>query len=190
MNKCELSCNSSGLAAIIYDNRKQQASLTKVCISRCRIGVLVQGDCRFEGCHIGHCKQVGVHIDNNEDPLSVVLKNCLVNGCTEGIRGKDVDLVVVESVVKYCHRGIHITSSSFFQCIKSTINSCRYPAIVCHNVLSVQVSESCIYDCQEGIYLEDTRFIKMESNCIAYVRDTILHISHTMVKQCRVFSDE
>ena len=190
MKECVVKCSGDALAAIVYDNRDRQASFTGVSIRGSRIGVLLQGDCLLEDCCIERCKQVGVQIDNKEDPLSVVLKRCVVNRCTEGIRGKEVDLVVVESTVKYCETGILVTDSSFVQCLKSRIHSCHSLAIACQSVLSVQVSENCIYDCQKGICLAAVRYFRMESNCVAYVRQSVLLFRHTMVIHDSIRSDE
>ena len=101
-----------------------------------------------------------------------------------------MDLVVVESTVKYSKTGILVTESSFFQCLKSQINSCAVLAIACKSVLSVQVSENRIYDCHNGVKLDDVHFFRMESNCIAYVQNSVLLFHQTMVMPFPWFSDE
>ena len=190
MTDCEIKCGRDALAGILYDSPKHRATLTKVTIQGSRIGVLLQGSCQLEDCCIERCKQVGVQIDNKEEPLSIVMKKCVVNRCLEGIRGRAVDLVVVESTVKYSKTGILVTESSFFQCLKSQINSCAVLAIACKSVLSVQVSENRIYDCHNGVKLDDVHFFRMESNCIAYVQNSVLLFHQTMVMPFPWFSDE
>lgn len=190
MTDCEIKCGRDALAGILYDSPKHRATLTRVTIQGSRIGVLLQGSCRLEDCCIERCKQVGVQIDNKEEPLSIVMKKCVVNRCLEGIRGRAVDLVVVESTVKYCKTGILVTDSLFFQCLKSQINSCAVLAIACKSVLSVQVSENRIYDCHKGVKLDDVHFFRMESNCIAYVQNSVLLFHQTMVMPFPWFSDE
>ena len=81
MTDCEIKCGRDALAGILYDSPKHRATLTKVTIQGSRIGVLLQGSCQLEDCCIERCKQVGVQIDNKEEPLSIVMKKCVVNRC-------------------------------------------------------------------------------------------------------------
>lgn len=181
MRQCTIRSASGSLAGIVFESRTERARLDSVTVTNGRIGALMQGDFLLENCVIERCKEMGVVVDSNDRSLFGVVKGCRIERCKEGIHGKSVDLSVVDSSLKYCDTAISALDSAGFQCIRCQIHACHSLGILCQRVMTVRINENCIYDCRDGVTLAEVRYCQFHSNCVAYVRESILLFRSTIV---------